>query len=56
MRRFSPHRDYPQLRKHEKATAVNANNFGTNLLQPIPILVSEWYAIILERPSVNLCE
>ena len=55
-RRSSPHRDYPQLRKHKKVTAMNANNLGTNLLQSIPILVSEVYAIVLERPLVDLSE
>ena len=55
-RRSSPHQDYPQLREHKKVTMINVNISGTNLLQSIPILVSEWYAIVLERPLVDLCE
>jgi hypothetical protein len=55
-RRSSPHRGYRQLREHKKVTVINANNSGTNLLQSLPILVSEWYAIVLERPLVDLCE
>ena len=55
-RRSYPHRGYPQLREHKKVTMINVNISGTNLLQSIPILVSEWYAIVLKRPLVDLCE
>ena len=54
-RRSSPRRGYHQLRKH-KVTSINVNNLGTNLLQSIPILVSEQNSIILERPLVDLRE
>lgn len=50
----SPRRDYPPLYKTSTMIFAVIARSNTNLLQPMPVLLSEYHAIVLESPLINL--